>query len=92
MSLKRVRIVVEGRVQGVGYRMFARDIAYRYGIAGWVRNRTDGAVEAVFEGRGEDVDDAIQALYARDSHIIRVDRITTAREEPAGEAGFEIRR
>ena len=58
----------------------------------WVRNRTDGAVEAVFEGREEDVDDAIPALYARDSHIIRVDRVTTAREEPAGEAGFEIRR
>ena len=41
------RVVVEGSVQGVGYREFTRRAALSLGVAGWVRNRSDGAVEAV---------------------------------------------
>lgn len=41
------RVVVEGFVQGVGYREFARRAALRFGVSGWVRNRSDGTVEAL---------------------------------------------
>ena len=44
-------VVVRGRVQGVGYRAFVEDDALGHGLDGWVRNRRDGAVEAVFAGR-----------------------------------------
>jgi acylphosphatase len=44
------RIVVEGAVQGVGYREFTRRAALRLNVSGWVRNRSDGAVEALVRG------------------------------------------
>ena len=44
------RFVISGRVQGVGYRWFARDAAMREGVAGWVTNLPDGRVEAFVEG------------------------------------------
>jgi acylphosphatase len=46
----RQRFLISGRVQGVGFRYFARRIATRLGIAGWVRNLPEGSVEAVAEG------------------------------------------
>lgn len=54
-------LVARGRVQGVGYRAFVADEAARRGIAGWVRNRRDGTVEALFSGPAEDVADLIEA-------------------------------
>jgi acylphosphatase len=92
MSLKRIHVVAEGRVQGVGYRMFVTDVAHRYHVSGWVRNLPDGAVEAVLEGDETAVDAAVEAMHAREDYFIRVDKITRIREEPAGERGFEIRR
>jgi acylphosphatase len=53
-------ISVRGRVQGVGYRAFVADEATGRGIAGWVRNRRDGSVEAVLSGPAE----AVQAMIA----------------------------
>jgi acylphosphatase len=51
MSARAIRhLVIRGRVQGVGYRAFAEYTALDHGLAGWVRNRRDGAVEAVFAG------------------------------------------
>jgi acylphosphatase len=50
---KVVHAQITGRVQGVGYRAWTVDAAERLGLAGWVRNRRDGTVEAVFKG-GED--------------------------------------
>lgn len=44
------RVLVDGRVQGVGYRQACAEVARRHHVAGWVRNRRDGRVEAVFEG------------------------------------------
>lgn len=46
----RLHAVVRGRVQGVGFRWFVREEARRLGIAGWVRNRSDGGVEVAAEG------------------------------------------
>jgi len=46
----RARVVISGRVQGVGYRYTCHDEAKRSGVAGWVRNLPDGTVEAEFEG------------------------------------------
>ena len=49
------RVVVRGRVQGVGYRAWTEDEALHQDLEGWVRNRRDGAVEAAFSGSGETV-------------------------------------
>jgi acylphosphatase len=54
-------VVVTGRVQGVGYRAFVEDEAARRGLAGWVRNRRDGTVEAVFSGGADAVEGMIAA-------------------------------
>ncbi len=49
--MKQVRIIVSGRVQGVYFRASARDYARQLGLKGWVRNRSDGGVEALAEGQ-----------------------------------------
>jgi acylphosphatase len=64
MDEVRAHLFIEGRVQGVFYRAFTRDIAHNLGLRGWVRNLHDGRVEAVFEGRKELVDKAIKGCYA----------------------------
>ena len=50
VKMRAVRVVVTGRVQGVGYRVWAARNAKALGLRGWVRNRRDGAVEALFAG------------------------------------------
>lgn len=59
--MRAVAFVVEGDVQGVGFRYFARREAQRLGIVGWVRNRRDGAVE----GQAAGPDDAVEAFLSR---------------------------
>jgi acylphosphatase len=62
MSLLDLRhVLIHGRVQGVGYRAWAEDAAREFGLQGWVRNRHDGAVEAVFAGPAETVLKMIEA-------------------------------
>jgi acylphosphatase len=61
--MKRVRARIEGRVQGVWYRGWTVDEASRRGLRGWVRNRRDGSVEAVFAGDEGRVDDMIEACW-----------------------------
>lgn len=60
MEKVRVRVVIEGRVQGVFFRYHTQEMAYRLGIKGWVKNRRDGRVEAVFEGEKDRVNQMIQ--------------------------------
>ena len=60
MSVIR-HVSVRGRVQGVGFRAFVEHQALKHGVGGWVRNRRDGTVEAVFEGDEAKVAAAIEA-------------------------------
>jgi acylphosphatase len=55
------RVVIRGRVQAVGYRAWTEDTAILNGLDGWVRNRRDGTVEAVFAGAKEAVDGMVEA-------------------------------
>jgi acylphosphatase len=86
----RRRVVVHGHVQGVFFRDTTRREAQRRGISGWVSNRPDGAVEAVFEGSPE----AVEAMVDFSSGGPRgadVDRVETSDEEPEGLSGFDVR-
>lgn len=55
MPRVRAHVIAEGRVQGVFFRSYTQERAYQWGIAGWVKNRSDGKLEAVFEGEEEKV-------------------------------------
>jgi acylphosphatase len=84
------RFVVSGRVQGVGFRYFARDIAEREGLSGVVRNLPDGRVEAVAEGDAESLARFEAALRRGPSHA-RVVRVEIDTIPPRGAyAGFQI--
>ena len=63
-AVKRLRVVISGRVQGVWFRGWAVDEAPARGLSGWVRNRSDGTVEAVFEGAPEAVDAMVEACWS----------------------------
>ena len=86
----RRRVVVRGRVQGVGFRVSAERRAESLGVSGWVRNRPDGAVEAEVEGRPGDVD-ALVSWLARGPRGARVDAVETEELAPLGERGFAVR-
>ena len=60
MEKVRVHVIVEGRVQGVFFRYHTQETALSLGLKGWVKNRKDGSVEAVFEGDKGKVDQIIQ--------------------------------
>jgi acylphosphatase len=67
-------VVFRGRVQGVGFRAFVEDHAARTRVDGWVRNRRDGTVEAVFAGESRAIEDAIAACR-NGCHAARVDGV-----------------
>lgn len=85
-----VHVVVEGRVQGVGYRAWCADAAVSRGLSGWVRNRKTGAVEAVFSGPPDTVADMLQQLW-RGPAFARVRSIKQTRQDAAPEGEFEVR-
>lgn len=89
-GLRRVHVVVEGRVQGVWFRDSTREEARRLGVAGWVRNLSGGRVEAIFEGPPT----AVSALLAWTEHGPEhavVTHLQVREETPEGERGFRIR-
>ncbi len=89
--MKRVRIVVKGVVQGVGYRFFTRDVAYRLHLSGFVRNLPGGAVEVEAEGDEGPVNAFLQELRIGpiSSHVTGMDIDPLL---PGGDYnGFEIR-
>jgi len=83
---------ISGRVQGVGYRDALRRQALARGLAGWVRNRRDGSVEAVLQGDARGVEDVI-AWARRGPPAARVDRVDAQPaqgESDQSYAGFEM--
>ncbi len=73
-NIRSVHVRISGRVQGVGYRAWTVDEAQRRGLSGWVRNRADGDVEAVFSGPAATVEDMIAACR-RGPFSARVDHV-----------------
>ena len=81
------RVVIRGRVQGVGYRAWVEDTALLNGLDGWVRNRRDGSVEALFAGEPEAVERMVAAC-ARGPERARVAGVERHPAEDDGVAGF----
>jgi acylphosphatase len=86
----RRRVVVHGHVQGVAFRDSTRRNAGSRGVAGWVTNRPDGAVEAVFEGDPEAVQSMVD--FAKGGpRAADVEDVEVSDEEPEGLSGFDVR-
>jgi acylphosphatase len=90
-DLHRRRVIVHGRVQGVSFRAATAAEATAAGVAGWVRNRRDGSVEAVFEGGCEGVE-ALVDFCRRGPRLARVERVERFEEPPEGLRGFRVLR
>lgn len=86
----RVHVLVSGVVQGVFFRQETSIRARQLGVAGWVRNRSDGRVEAVFEGP-EDAIDQLVAWCREGTPWSRVEGVEVTAEEPEGLESFRIR-
>jgi len=84
MEKARVHVIVEGRVQGVCFRHTTQEAAFRLGLKGWVKNRRDGAVEALFEGDKDKVDEIIQWCH-RGPSAARVNNVHVTWERYAGD-------
>ena len=80
-------VALRGRVQGVGYRAWVEDQASARDLEGWVRNRRDGSVEAVFAG-AEDIVTAMIAACRRGPPLARVD---TVQDEAANPDELKLR-
>jgi acylphosphatase len=91
VAQKRVQVVITGRVQGVGYRASCQRQAVALGLTGWVSNRWDSAVEALFEGEAGAVDAMLD--WCREgppmAHVSGVEVIVPADAPPA--RGFHVR-
>jgi acylphosphatase len=91
MQQARAHLLIRGRVQGVFYRAFTRDIASQLGIRGWVRNLSDDSVEAILEGSKEDIEQAIKHCRMGPPGA-RVEDIGVTWEDYRGDSqGFQIR-
>lgn len=88
MLSRRLRIT--GRVQGVGFRYAMQDEAARRGVNGWVRNRSDGSVEALLQGEAGAVE-TLTAWARRGPPGARVTEVQVAAGEETAYSGFELR-
>ncbi len=91
MDAARAHLIIKGRVQGVFYRAFTKDVAVKLGLAGWVKNLYDGSVEAVFEGNRALISQAIEHCKKGPpgSYVGEID--LKWEEYSGGEKGFEIK-
>ena len=80
-----VRVLIEGRVQGVGFRYFAQDAAMQLRLTGWVRNLPNGAVEAYAEGRRSDLETWV-AHIRQGPPLSRVEAVDASWQIPQGTA------
>ncbi len=84
---KAVRLRIEGRVQGVGYRAWLEGEALAHGLRGWVRNRRDGSVEALLIG-DEAAVEAAAAACVRGPRLAGVTRVERHQADDDGSEGF----
>jgi acylphosphatase len=88
--MRSVRLTINGRVQGVGYRIWAERTAMAFGIRGWVRNRADGSVELQATGDDKAIATLIEACRTGPRHA-EVSAVTVADAEDDGIIGFSAR-
>ena len=90
--MERVHLVISGDVQGIGFRAWARQQARALELTGWVKNRDDGAVEVVAEGRKKDLEELIKACLAkRDPASQEVEKVEVEWGGTTGESlSFEV--
>ena len=88
--MKCVRVEVSGSVQGVFFRETVRRAAAAQGVAGWVRNRSDGRVEALLEGDDAAVDSVVEVCRTGPEGAT-VQEVSVNAEEPADLTGFQVR-
>jgi acylphosphatase len=84
------RVVVHGSVQGVFFRDTCRRQARAAGVSGWVRNRADGTVEALFEGTPGAVQSMVDWAHSGPTYAV-VERVEVSAAEPGHGPGFEVR-
>jgi acylphosphatase len=90
MAVIAARLVITGRVQGVGYRLWVKREARRRGLRGWVRNLSNGNVEALAIGDAAEVDVFVKACHSGPS-MARVDAVQREPAADDGTPGFEER-
>jgi hydrogenase maturation protein HypF len=89
VSVAARHVLVEGIVQGVGFRPYVHGLAARHGLAGWVRNAGNG-VEALIEGRSEQIEAFLAQLTVQPPPLARIAGVQSSPETPAGLRGFAI--
>ncbi|SDS99667.1 acylphosphatase [Nocardioides scoriae] len=87
--MRAVEVLVTGKVQGVAFRAYAAREADRLGVAGWVRNRSDGTVHALVEGEEEAVESML-AWLRRGSPSARVHHLAVVDTDPDDLVGFVV--
>lgn len=92
MSYKRIRVIVRGDVQGVGFRASCARRAHALGVTGWVRNEWDGSVEALFAGDAAAVDALVRWCHDGPpmAHVTGVETLD-APDAATPERGFRVR-
>ena len=86
----RRRVVVHGHVQGVFFRDSVRRLAEQHGVSGWIANRRDGAVEAVFEGESNAVERLVE-FCRKGPRGAQVESVDVSEEDPEKLSGFTVR-
>ena len=87
----RLHAIIQGHVQGVGFRYFVQGKAISLGLTGWVRNRWDGSVEVLTEGKRTELDSLLEALY-RGPRGATVTNLDPQWQEATGEfLDFQVR-
>jgi acylphosphatase len=87
----RLHAIIQGHVQGVGFRYFAQGKATSLGLTGWVRNRWDGSVEVLTEGKRTELESLLDALY-RGPRGATVTNVDLQWQEATGEfLDFQVR-
>ena len=86
---RAINVRIEGNVQGVGFRNWTQKLAGQLGLSGWVRNRRDGSVEALFFGYADAVDDAV-ARCRMGPRSAKVTNVSVNDAEAPALDGFEI--